>query len=195
MPDNEPKTGGTLYLTYFDKVDQQRVQAVMSVTSDIVAKRKPDALYFFFSTQGGEVSAGITLHHFLRSLPCEIIMHNTGSVDSIGTVIFLAGDKRYASIGTSFLFHGISMQMKKDGSLNHSLLKERLSSVRADEDKIADLIASRCGLTVDEMRDLFVSGEAKNLDFAVSKSIIEEVREAIIPNDADFYTFSFVQKS
>jgi len=68
---------------------------------------KPDVLYFLFSSNGGSVNAGIALYNFLRALPVEIIMHNTGSIDSIATVIFLAADKRYAALHSTFLFHGV----------------------------------------------------------------------------------------
>lgn len=50
-------------------------------------------LYFLFSTVGGNVDNGITLYNILRGLPIEITMHNSGSVNSIGNVIFLAGKK------------------------------------------------------------------------------------------------------
>ncbi len=55
----------------------------MAVASEIINKQKPDVIYCLFSSHGGQVEAGITLYNFLRSLPVELVMHNTGSTDHI----------------------------------------------------------------------------------------------------------------
>src|SRR5215467_10757045 len=68
----------TIYVNYFDSIDESKTKALMAICSDIVAKQKPHTLYFLFSSMGGSVNAGITLYNFLRSLPVEIIMHNNG---------------------------------------------------------------------------------------------------------------------
>jgi ATP-dependent protease ClpP protease subunit len=84
----------TIYVNYFDSINDAKTKALMAICSDIVAKEKPRAIYFLFSSVGGQVNAGITLYNFLRSLPVEIVMHNNGSIDSIANVIFLAASKR-----------------------------------------------------------------------------------------------------
>ena len=50
------------------------------------------------STEGGNMTAGFALYFFLKSLPLPLTTHNIGSVESVGVVIFLAGQKRYATI-------------------------------------------------------------------------------------------------
>jgi len=160
----------------------------MAICSDIVAKQKPTTLYFLFSCAGGSVNAGITLYNFLRALPVEIVMHNTGSIDSIATVIFLAASKRYAAKHSTFLFHGVNWQFPKDTSLTFSQLQENLSRFKQEEAKIAGIIAERCKLTEAEIRELFFQGESKNLEFAIEKGIIDEVRDAAVPKDAPLIT-------
>jgi len=70
----------TIYVNYFDTIDEARTKALMAICSDIVAKQKPKTIYFLFSSVGGSVNAGITLYNFLRALPVEVVMHNTGSI-------------------------------------------------------------------------------------------------------------------
>jgi ATP-dependent protease ClpP protease subunit len=178
----------TFYVNYFDGIDDSKVKSLMGIFTDIVAKQKPKTIYFLFSSGGGSVNAGITLYNFLRALPVEITMHNVGSIDSIANVIFLAGTKRYAAAHSSFLFHGILWNFGAGASLNFTQLNETLSVFKREEDKIASIIAERTKMTETEIRDLFRQGETKDLQFAVDKGVIDEIRAATIPKDAPIIT-------
>ncbi len=178
----------TIYLNYFDSITAAKIKALMAICSDIVAKQKPNTIYFLFSSVGGEVNAGIALYNFLRALPVEIVMHNCGSIDSIANVIFLAGAKRYAARHSSFLFHGISWNFAAGAALTFFQLRENLSSFEREETKIASIVAERTKMTEPEIRELFRQGESKDLQFAVDKGIIAEVRDPAIPKDAPLIT-------
>lgn len=71
-----PTPPDTIYVNYFDSIDEAKTKALMAICSDIVAKQKPRTIYFLFSSNGGAVNAGITFYNFLRALPVEIVMHN-----------------------------------------------------------------------------------------------------------------------
>src|SRR5713226_2736050 len=174
----------TIYVNYFDIINEAKTKALMAICSDIVAKQKPKTIYFLFSSTGGSVNAGITLYNFLKALPVEIVMHNTGSIDSIATVIFLAASKRYAARHSTFLFHGINWNFPQAASLTFSQLQENLSRFKQEEAKIAGIIAERCKLTEKEIRELFFQGESKNLEFAIEKDIIHDIRDPAVPNNA-----------
>ena len=178
----------TIYVNYFDTIDEAKTKALMGICSDIVAKQKPKTIYFLFSSVGGSVNAGITLYNFLRALPVEIVMHNTGSIDSIANVIFLAAEKRFAATHSTFLFHGISWNFAQAMSLTFSQLQETLSRFKQEEAKIAGIIAERSKLTESEIRELFLQGESKDLKFAVDKGIIQDIRDPAVPKDAPLST-------
>ena len=177
-----------IYINYFDVIDQERVKHIMSISSQIIAEKKPDALYFLFSSPGGQVSAGIQLYNFLKALPTKIIMHNTGSIDSIATVVFLAGEERYAAHHSTFLFHGVSMAFTKDSQFNLTQLQELKSSLEEDQKKIAGIITSNTKLKSDDMDQLFLQGETKDLGFAKDKGVITAIKDPIIPKDELFIT-------
>jgi len=182
------QSADTIYVNYFDLINEAKTKALMAICSDIVAKNKPKTLYFLFSSVGGSVNAGITLYNFLRALPAEIVMHNTGSIDSIATVVFLAATKRYAAKHSTFLFHGINWSFTQPASLTFSQLQEIFSRFKQDETKLAGVIAERCKLTEAEIRGLFLQGESKDLQFAIDKGIISEIRDASVPKDAPLIT-------
>src|SRR5438876_762879 len=94
-----------VYINFNSGITEPVVNKLMAACVEILAKSKPDTLYFMFASGGGAIDAGIVLYNFLRALPCKVIMHNTGAIDSIATVIFHAADERYAAPYASFLFH------------------------------------------------------------------------------------------
>jgi ATP-dependent Clp protease, protease subunit len=183
-PPAPPAGPKTIYINYFDIITDAKIKVLMAVCSELLAKQKPDVLYFLFSSNGGNVNAGITFYNFLKALPVEIVMHNTGSIDSIATVIFMAGTKRYASKHSTFLFHGIASQFEGKISLDRSKYQELLSGIVQEENKIAGIIAGTTKLSEEEIRKLFLQGESKDLTFAMDKGVIQEVKDATIPKDA-----------
>ncbi len=186
-----PQQKDVVYINYFDGIDMDRVRLLMSVCTQVIAQFKPKTLYFLFASPGGQVSAGIALYNFLKTIPPKIVMHNMSSVDSIGTVVFLAGDERYASPNTTFLFHGVEMQFKNGASLNLSKMDEIRSGLAEDQNKIAGIIASNSSITVDEIQQLFAKGETKSLNFAKEKGFINDIKTINLTNDDLLVNVSF----
>jgi ATP-dependent protease ClpP protease subunit len=172
------------YISYFDGIDDQKVRTLMGVCSDILNKHRPDTLYFLFASGGGGVNAGIVFHNFLRSLPAKVIMHNTGVIDSISTIIFLAGAERYACPHSSFLFHGIQWTFEERTSAPASKLAEVSSQLKQDESKMANIYTERTKLTDAEVRSLFLQGESKDPSFAMEKGIIHDIKSIAVPQGA-----------
>ena len=179
-----------IYVNYCDAINEIKVKAIMSALSDIINREKPDTIYCLFSSTGGQVEPGIALYNFLRALPVEIIMHNTGSIDSIANIIFLAADTRYTSVHSSFLFHGINWNFAANTSLNKSQLNEILSSIDLSETKISGIITERTKLTTQEVHALFFQGECKDPDFALSKGVISEIKDPSITKGVPILSFN-----
>jgi len=156
----------------------------MAIVNDIIVNAKPTELYFLFSSNGGSVDAGITFYNFLRALPVDITMHNMGSIDSIATVIFLAGSKRFACQHSAFLFHGVQFNFAANSSLNNAQVNEILSRFKTDQQKIAGVLTERTALTQEEVKTLFIQGESKDPLFAKEKGIIDEIKSAVVPSGA-----------
>ena len=170
-----------IYVNYFDVINDVKVKAIMAIISDIIVKEKPDTIYWLFASSGGNVEPGIILYNYLRALPVEIVMHNTGSIDSIANVVFLSADIRYACVHSSFLFHGINWNFAANTSLIKSQLNEIISGIKSSESKISGIITARTELTAPEVASLFAQGESKDPTFALSKKIIGEIKDPIIP--------------
>lgn len=179
-----------IYINYVDVIDSVRVKNIMAIIANIIAQEKPTTLYFLFSSQGGEVDAGIALYNFLKALPLKIIMHNIGSIDSIANVIFVAGDKRYANPHSTFLFHGVQQPINSATLLSLPQLNEIRDRINKNHTTIAGIVCENSRMEEDEIKRLFSEGETKDVTFALEKGIINEVKPAQIPGNALFISIN-----
>lgn len=177
-----PQTpNGELHLTFSGPVEDVTATQLMQQLDMLLQQSPITGLYIFLSTPGGSVNAGIMLHNYLLALPVEVSTHNIGQVDSIGNVVFLAGDKRYASPATSFLLHGVVLNAPQGASFTKASLRERLSQVEQDEKRIATIITQRSRLTSTKLTKFFSEGKSLGPDEALKLGIIGEVRDATHP--------------
>jgi ATP-dependent protease ClpP protease subunit len=179
-----------IYINFFDSINENKVKTIMSVLSGILDKKQPDEIYFLFSSPGGHVDSGIVLYNFLRSLPIKIIMHNTGSIDSIANVIFLAAETRLTSVHSSFLFHGVTQPFNANTALTKNQLHEAVSGITISENKISGIIAEHTKLTIAEIGKLFLQGESKDATFALDKGIVGEILNPKIPKSEGILSFN-----
>jgi len=180
----------TIYMNYYEQIDQGRVKVLMSFLTNLVAKNDPGTLYFLYSSTGGDVNAGIVLYNFLRALPVKVVMHNTGAIDSIATVVFLAGEERYAAKHSSFLLHGVTSTFPEKHTLGLTQAREIVSRMEQDQKKIAGIIGEHTKLSLDAIEKLLIQGEAKGSQFAKNEGFIDSIREPSIPKGEAILTIT-----
>jgi len=180
----------TVYINFFEEINPQRVFQFINFCTQIFQQQRPDVLQINISSPGGNVAAGMILHNYLKSLPCKLVMHNIGSVDSIATIIFLAGEERRANPNSSFLFHGIVTNFAAQTAMTMFQLKERLGSLEVDQNKISNTITELTKITKAELDELFLQGEVKPPQFALEKGFIHEIKEMKLPKDAVVFSFA-----
>jgi len=138
------------------------------------------------SSPGGDVTEGLNIAAFMRTLPAKIITHNIGQTDSVANVIFAAGTTRYATENSSFLFHGVSMNLEKQ-SLIESQLAELHKNAKRLRENIAAAFAAYTGLSIAATEELMISGGTiLTAAEAKEKSIINDIRDAKIPAEVQF---------
>lgn len=173
-----------LYLTFSGPINDLNVAQLIQQIDPMLGADKINHLYLALNTPGGGVNAGITLYNYLRGLPVKITTHNIGQVDSIGNVIFLAGEERYAAAATSFLFHGVTFGVGGAAAFSRTQLEEHLSQVKQDEARIKVIIRERTRLDGRKLNGFFRSGRSLSPDEAHGFGIINGIRSVSVPDNA-----------
>ncbi len=134
---------------------------------------------------------GMNLSNVIRAMPFNLTTHNVGNVDSIGNVIFLAGQKRYASPHSTFMFHGVGFDSQATERFEEKVLRERLDSVQADQRRIGSIIVERTRLQQSAVKKLFLEAQTKDAAYAISCGIVDEIRDVKIPPGSPILSLVF----
>ena len=187
----QPVPQRVAYVNFADVIDDKKTKTFMQVCSEIVTKEQPDVLYLLLSSPGGSVDYGITLYNFLRALPCVVVTHNTGSIESVANIIFLAGEWRFACPASRFLLHGVFWQPPAGNPIPSAQLSELTDRFRHDEERIREILMSRTWLTTEQIDAYFRSGESKTAEFAKESGIISEIVAAKVRRGSSFFSCNF----
>jgi ATP-dependent protease ClpP protease subunit len=187
-----PATAPTVaYVSFSAEINQTTAEGLLAAIGELVGKGFK-TIYLMLSTSGGNIMNGMTIYNVLRSLPVKLITHNVGNVDSIGNVIFLAGEERYATQHSTFMFHGVAFHIGSPETQDEKLLKERMGVVKSDQGRIAGIIAQRTGkLQAEEVEKWFAVAATRDPDYAKANGIIHDIRDVQIPDGAPFYQLAF----
>ncbi|HZX16530.1 MAG TPA: ATP-dependent Clp protease proteolytic subunit [Pseudomonas sp.] len=109
--------------------------------ASLAVQRDASGLLLNLATMGGECSYGFTMYNFLMALPVPVHTHNLGTVESMGNIVFLAGQHRTACQHSKFLFHPFHWHLQ--GAVDHSRMSEYAMSLDYDLQLYARIVAER----------------------------------------------------
>lgn len=174
----------TFYVRFFAPVNQETITALMTVV-DGKLSAGARRMGLLLSTPGGDVFHGLSAFNFLRGCPLEITTHNFGSVDSIGVVLFCAGELRLSVPHARFLLHGVQAQFPMAASLEEKQLEERLKSLQIDMGNVARVIADTAGQERQRVFDDMLNRTTLYPEEAVNYGLVHEVRSELFEPGAE----------
>jgi ATP-dependent protease ClpP protease subunit len=169
------------YIIFHAAIDGQTSQQLIAAAAQLCAQGAGE-LCILISTPGGNVMSGITVYNALRALPCKLIMHNVGNIDSIGNAIFLAADKRIACAHSTFMFHGVGIPISE--TCQEKGARELLDGILSNQKRMGDIVAERTRISGAEIEVLFREARTKDAEAALAVGIIDEIADAVIPKNA-----------
>ena len=139
-----------------------------------------DSVYLCLTSIGGYVGDGVYLFNHIRSMPIPVTMHNTGTVASIATTLFVAGEMRYCSRNAIFMMHPVAVGAQSQMLASAPLLAA-LEAARADEERTESILRERTKLPEDiltarRQSDVFVTAQQ-----ALNYGLVHEIREFTLP--------------
>ncbi len=145
------------------------------------ANQGHDEIHLLLSTPGGSVSDGITLYNLIQALPVPVHIYNIGTVDSIGNVIYLAGQRKIAATNSSFMFHGVGFDITQPTRLELKDLQERIGTARNSQSLMANIIIRHTKLNIDQVNEMFLEMAHITAQEALERGITDEVCDIRLP--------------
>jgi ATP-dependent Clp protease protease subunit len=116
---------------------------------------------------------------------------NIGNVDSIATIVFLAGAERLAVPHSTFMFHGVAFDLTGNIRADQTFLTDKLQSVKADHKKMASIIKERANFErIENIMTLFSTQATKDADYALAHGIIHKIEHLQIPEGSRTLVFT-----
>jgi len=186
-----PVSKPPFYLSYSAEVNPTTTEGLLDACAKIVAQGHTE-IYLMLSTPGGSVMNGMNVYNVLRGLPVKLTTHNVGNVDSIGNVIFLAGEERVASPNATFMFHGVGFDITSQMRMEEKNARELLQGIQADHARMAAIIEQRATFADQaEIRQLFLEAQTKDAGYALGKGLIHRIADVQIPPGAPIHQCVF----
>ncbi|RJG00414.1 ATP-dependent Clp protease proteolytic subunit [Noviherbaspirillum sedimenti] len=170
-----------IYATLAGRVDDDMVQRFFKQLANAVSNGV-QSLHLMVQSTGGIISEGIALYNYLRCLPIELTTYNTGTVQSIAVIVFLAGSKRKASRTATFMLHKATFYA---GSPTTSFqLSAATQSLMVDDGRIESILKQYIAMPeekwdVHRFVDLFITA-----DEALKFGLIDEIADFAPPPGA-----------
>jgi ATP-dependent Clp protease, protease subunit len=188
MPNNEK-----FYIKFFAPVIPQTVGELMKIVDDKIKAGKRE-LGLLISTPGGDVFQGLSAYNFLKGAPIKVTTHNFGSADSIGAVLFCAGEKRYSVPQARFLIHGVTCNFPGPVMLEEKQLEERLKGLQIDMGNIARVIAAATGKNHEEIIKDMINRTTLYPEQAITYGLVHEIKTELFALGDEVISIPFPQK-
>lgn len=165
-------------IRFIAEINQQSSNALISVIEDGIRKGIKKYL-ILISSPGGSVFHGVSLYNFLKRSPIEIETCNFGSVDSIASVVYCAGKKRYCVPNARFLIHSIAFNFEGKIGFEEKKLNEIVDSLKTDRTNVAKIIAENCNKPQAEIEKIMFEGKTYNPNEAKSFGLVTEIKDKL----------------
>ncbi len=177
------------YIKFFAPVIPQSTNALMEVVDDQVRKGF-NKIVLLISTPGGSVHHGISIYNYLKGLNVKVETHNFGSVDSIGSVLYCAGEKRYSVKNARFLIHPVQMQFQANQSFEEKQIEEKLNSLRIDEKNLSSIIALETDKNISDILKAIQCRTTLLPPDAIKFGLVHKIKDELIPAGANLISIN-----
>jgi ATP-dependent protease ClpP protease subunit len=168
------------YLGYCGLIDSAGVTRIAQ-TLNAAVNGNYDEVYLCFTSAGGYIGDGIYLYNHIKALPIPLTIHNTGTVASIATTIFVGAKRRLCSPNAMFMMHPVAVGAKAQ-SLAIKPLMESLQAAISDETRTESILRAHTNFPdtiLSQRRETDVYIPAQD---ALSYGLVHEIVEFTLPS-------------
>jgi ATP-dependent Clp protease protease subunit len=176
----QPQVPPEVYVSFSAEINPNTTETLLGAMANCATQGVPKVT-LCLSTPGGGVMLGMNIYNMLRAMPFQLVTHNVGNVDSVGNVIFLAGEERFACPNSTFMFHGVGFECPTGTRFEEKGLREHLDGILADQKRIGAVIEEHSTLTTDQIEALFLEARTKDANYAVDAGIVNAIKDVDVP--------------
>ena len=168
---------GTAYIHFLNNINEGSMKGLVEAVHAFEVNKDISKIYIIMSSPGGALYPAIHCYNFLRSLTTELVTHNIGFVESAANAVFLAGDTRYCSKISRYMFHDLVVGTQGDRH-DMSALKTLVANADIDVSRLASIVEDRSRLTHEECMELHSPIETYlSPQEALEKGIVHEIKD------------------
>lgn len=104
----------------------------------------------YLSSAGGNIFDGMAIYDLIRASPSEIIIYASGKICSMGIILLVAGDHRFAGPNTRFMMHEASHST--EGKVRDT--KVDVAEVEYQDNMTSKLVVQRTKLTAKQLESI-----------------------------------------
>lgn len=164
------------WIRFMAPVTAQTTDSLFKAVDQII-QQGHDHIHLMISSPGGSVFHGLSAHNYLRGIGVPVTTYNFGSVDSIGVIVFCAGQKRICVPHARFLIHEVSLQLQGNPTLDEHSLDEHLKSVKIDSYNIARVIADTIGKEPGEVEESMLERTTLSPIQAIEYGLVTDIKK------------------
>ncbi len=179
-----------IYVSFLSEVNPTTARSLLALIAEqMMAGVKQ--VHLLISSPGGSVACGVAVYNSLRSLPIEVTTYNTGSVNSIANVIYLAGSRRVACAASSFMFHAVGIDLPSQTRIEARNIRELSDNLHNDQAIIAGIVADNTGMDLRKVGELFLNAAFIPAKEAKALGIVHDIADFKAPPGAPFFQLTF----
>ncbi len=139
----------TLFLT--SDINTESCTSLLKTLMYLESEDPGEEITLYISSPGGEVTSGLVIYDYIRSMTSPVTTICIGTAASMGAIIFLAGDTRLMYPHTKIMIHDPSYGNADFSGQKPHEIQQRLSSLKDTQKSLASIIAERTGKEYEEI--------------------------------------------
>lgn len=175
-----------VYGTFCSQIDQESARQ-LSLQLAKCQQGGATEIHILFQTVGGYVGDGLYLYSLFKTFPVPIYLYNSGSVQSIGAVAFLAAHHKIVSPHGLFMFHRSAIGA---GSLGGEALRELAKTAEIEDERTERIIREHLALNEETWKDIDRGPTWFRADEAISSGMADTVGHFSPDPRSPFWSFN-----
>ncbi|MCM1497503.1 MAG: ATP-dependent Clp protease proteolytic subunit [Clostridium sp.] len=110
-----------------------------------------EEITLYINCPGGEVTSGLAVYDCIRLLEAPIRTVCTGTAASMGSILFLSGDKREMLPHTKIMVHDPAFGTRDIGGMKPLEIQKEVDDLMNVRETLCEIIAERTGRTKEEI--------------------------------------------